>query len=79
MIVKLMKKLKLNTVINGCIDPGWLTNASIEEVEEEAKKEIDIFKKDGGFILSTGCEYLAHLDFEKAKAIIKVANEYGKY
>ncbi|TJX59337.1 uroporphyrinogen decarboxylase [Soehngenia saccharolytica] len=63
----------------GHIDPGYLMTASLEEVEKEAKKEIDTFKKNGGFILATGCEYPAPLDFEKAKVMVKVAKEYGKY
>lgn len=63
----------------GHVDPGWLMTATLEEVEEECKKEIDTFKKDGGFILSTGCEYPAPLDFEKAKMIVKTAKEYGVY
>lgn len=63
----------------GHVDPGWTMIASVEEVEEESKKEIDVFKKNGGFILATGCEYPAPLDFEKAKAMVKVAKEYGRY
>ncbi|WP_432666534.1 uroporphyrinogen decarboxylase family protein [Wukongibacter baidiensis] len=67
------------TTLIGHIDPGWLMTATIEDVEEESKKQIDIFKKDGGFILSTGCEYPAPLDFDKAKTMVRVAKEYGKY
>jgi len=63
----------------GHVDPGWLSSASIEDVEEECKKEIDTFKGGGGFILATGCEYPAPLNLEKAKMIVKVAKEYGKY
>ncbi|PAB60478.1 uroporphyrinogen decarboxylase family protein [Anaeromicrobium sediminis] len=63
----------------GHVDPGWLMTATLEEVEEECKKEIDTFKKGGGFILATGCEYPAPLDFEKAKVMIKTAKEYGRY
>lgn len=73
------KKYGDKTTLIGCIDPGWLANASVEEVKKAAEKEIDTFAKDGGFILSTGCEYPAHLDFEKAEAIIEVARTYGKY
>lgn len=73
------EKYGSKTTLIGHINPGWLLNASIDDVINESKKEIDIFKKDGGFILSTGCEYPASLDFEKAKAIVETAKEYGKY
>lgn len=43
------------------------------------KRDIDNFKKDGGFILSTGCEYPASQSFEKAIAIIETGKTYGKY
>ncbi|SHH43808.1 uroporphyrinogen decarboxylase family protein [Clostridium grantii] len=67
------------TTLIGCLDPGWLVSASLNEVVEETKKQIDVFKKDGGFILSTGCEYPSTLGFEKAKVIINTGLEYGKY
>lgn len=67
------------TTLIGHVDPGWMMTASLEDVEEECKKHIDMYKSDGGFILSTGCEYPAPLDFEKAKIMVKVAKEYGKY
>ena len=63
----------------GAIDPGWLMTATIEQVEEASKKFIDMYKKDGGFILATGCEYPAPLDFEKAHCMVEVAKTYGKY
>ncbi len=63
----------------GHVDPGWLMRATVEEIEAECKKQIDTFKKGGGFILATGCEYPAPLDFKNAEAIVKVAKEYGKY
>lgn len=63
----------------GNVDPGFLMTASNEAVEEVSKKRIDTFKKDGGFILATGCEYPAPLDFTKAKVMVDTAKEYGKY
>lgn len=63
----------------GNIDPGWLLTATPKDVETASKKLIDLYKKDGGFILATGCEYPAPLDFEKAKVMVKTAKEYGRY
>jgi uroporphyrinogen decarboxylase len=73
------EKYGQQTCLIGCLDPGWLTVASVEEIQEESKKQIDTFKKDGGFILATGCEYPASLNTDKAKVITEVAKTYGKY
>lgn len=67
------------TTLIGCIDPGIIKSASVDDVIAEAKKDIDTFAKGGGFILSTGCEYPSSLDFVKAEAIINVGKTYGKY
>ncbi|ONI40191.1 uroporphyrinogen decarboxylase [Candidatus Epulonipiscium fishelsonii] len=63
----------------GAIDPGWMMVATEDEIREASKKLIDMYKKDGGFVLATGCEYPACLDFGKARAMVEVAKEYGKY
>lgn len=67
------------TTLMGCIDPGIVVTGSIEILEEQAKRDIDLFAKGGGFILSTGCEFPSSLGFEKAEAIINVGKTYGKY
>ncbi len=67
------------TTLIGYIDPGFVMTASEEEVYQEAVHELDVMKKGGGFILATGCEYPAPLDFAKAKAIVRAAKEHGKY
>lgn len=63
----------------GHIEPGWLVAASEEELREMCRKQIDAYKKGGGFILATGCEYPAILDFEYAKIMVEEAKTYGKY
>lgn len=67
------------TTLIGCIDPSFVLTSSLNALEEEVKKEIDMFKKDGGFIVSTGCEYPANLDFEKAELIVETTKTYGVY
>lgn len=67
------------TTLIGCIDPGTIMGGTKEDVIAQAKRDIDTFAKDGGFILSTGCEYPSSLDFEKAEAIIEVGKTYGRY
>lgn len=63
----------------GAIDPGWLMTATDEQVAEKSKEMIDIFAKGGGFVLATGCEYPACLNFDKARIMVETAKTYGKY
>jgi uroporphyrinogen decarboxylase len=67
------------TTLIGHIPPPWIVNASSEEVEEECKKEIDELKKNGGFILATGCEYPANASLDNAAVMVRTAKEYGRY
>ena len=67
------------TTLIGNISPTWIIGASTEEIEAECRKVIDAFKKDGGFILATGCEYPANASFDAAETIIRMASEYGTY
>lgn len=67
------------TTLIGNVSPTWIINASTEEIEAECKRVIDAFKKDGGFILATGCEYPANAPFDAAETMIRMAGEYGKY
>ncbi|NLJ40936.1 MAG: uroporphyrinogen decarboxylase [Clostridiales bacterium] len=63
----------------GHVPPSLCMVGTAQEVEEECKKEIDTFKKGGGFILSTGCEYPANSSIDNAKVIINTAKTYGRY
>jgi uroporphyrinogen decarboxylase len=63
----------------GHIEPGWIYACTNEELREKCREQIDAYKKDGGFILATGCEYPASLDFEKAKIMVEEARTYGRY
>ena len=67
------------TTLIGYVPPSFVLTATPEELEAECKKEIDIMKKNGGFILATGCEYPANLSPDKAKIMVRTAKEYGKY
>jgi len=65
----------------GYLDPahtGMIWNE--EQVIEEARKCIETFKDcDGGFILSTGCEFPPNGSLINAMAVIKAAKAYGTY
>lgn len=63
----------------GHVDPGWLMSATEEETREESIKEINVFKNTNSFILATGCEYPAPLDFTKAEIMVECVKTYGVY
>ncbi|MDD4377807.1 MAG: uroporphyrinogen decarboxylase family protein [Eubacteriales bacterium] len=67
------------TTFIGMIEPGWLLAATEEQVREECRRQIDACKKDGGFILATGCEYPSALNFDMAKVMVEEADTYGRY
>ena len=73
------EKYGSQTTIIGCIPPEMLATATEEEVRAECRREIDIFKKDGGFILATGCEYPSAMEDHYARVIVEEARTYGRY
>lgn len=66
------------TLICG-IDPAHLVTKDEDFIRESCRADMDVYKKDGGFILSTGCEYPALLDDHFAHVIVEEAKTYGKY
>lgn len=73
------EKYGKKTTLIGHVPPSLIVSATAQEIEEECKKEIDIFKKDGGFILATGCEYPANASPDNARVMVKTAQTYGRY
>lgn len=63
----------------GCVTPATAVVGTEEEWNNECKEQIDAFKKDGGFMLATGCEYPSDASFEPARRMIEIAKTYGKY
>lgn len=63
----------------GCVTPAMAVIGSDEEWENACKEQIDLFKKNGGFILATGCEYPSNASFDRAKRMVELAKTYGKY
>ena len=74
-------KQKYGNVITliGHVDPTWIINATEEEVRAECRAQIDVYKKGGGFILATGCEYPANAGFRNAEVMVEEAKTYGRY
>ncbi len=67
------------TTFIGHIDPGYLMVADEEGLRKQCREMIDAYKKDGGFVLATGCEYPAGLDDKFARIMVEEAKNYGKY
>ncbi len=78
-MAELKEKYGKDTTIMGHVMPGFIYSATEEEIREECRKQIDAYKKDGGFVLASGCEYPAALDFHMAKVMVEEARTYGKY
>ncbi|MGI6211028.1 MAG: uroporphyrinogen decarboxylase family protein [Anaerovoracaceae bacterium] len=76
---ELKSKYGDKVTLMGQVEPGFLNACTDEELRQECRDEIDAYAKDGGFILATGCEYPAPLDFHCAKIMVEEACTYGKY
>jgi uroporphyrinogen decarboxylase len=63
----------------GCVTPANVVTATDEAWEKECKEHIDMFKKGGGYMLATGCEYPSGADFTRAQQMVEIAKTYGKY
>lgn len=78
-MAELKEKYGKDITIMGHVMPGFIYSATEEEIREERRKENDAYKNGGGFVLASGCEYPAALDFHMAKVMIEEARTYGKY
>lgn len=76
---EMKKKYGDVTTLIGHVDPTWIIRAKEEDVRAECRRQIDLYKKDGGFILATGCEYPANAPFDNAEIMIDEAKTYGRY
>ena len=64
------------TTLIGHVDPIWVVSASDDAIREECERQMNLYAKDGGFILATGCEYPANADLRAAKVMIEVAKAH---
>ena len=68
------------TSLIGYVDPAtYMFLGTPDEAKEECKRQIDELKKDGGFILSTGCEFPPNGSLMNAIAMMEAAELYGRY
>ncbi|MGN1015329.1 MAG: uroporphyrinogen decarboxylase family protein [Butyricicoccus sp.] len=76
---ELKEKYGSVTTLIGHVDPGFLMVADDDRLRKVCREQIDAYKKDGGFILATGCEYPALLDDHFAQVMVEEAKTYGAY
>lgn len=67
------------TTLIGCVTPAIAVIGTDEEWDRQCKEQIDVMAGGGGFVLATGCEYPANASFDKARRMIEIAKEYGRY
>ena len=63
----------------GCVTPASAVIGTDEEWDKECTDNMDAMKKNGGFMLATGCEYPANASFDRAKRMVELAKAYGEY
>ena len=68
------------TCLCGHISPAtYMFLGTPDEVKQECKRQIDLLKKGGGFILATGCEFPPNGSLLNAIAMMEAAELYGRY
>jgi uroporphyrinogen decarboxylase len=73
-------KIGKKVCIEGNIDPvSVLLKGKPNDVKREARACIKKAAKDGGFILSSGCEVPLNAPFENIRAMVSAAKKYGQY
>ncbi|MCC8141550.1 MAG: uroporphyrinogen decarboxylase family protein [Lachnospiraceae bacterium] len=77
--VECKEKYGDKTTLIGAVPPTNVVFGDDETWEKLCKEQTDIMKKDGGFMLATGCEYPANADFDRARKMVEIAKTYGKY
>lgn len=68
-----------HTCLMGNVSPQVLSIGTVDETVAECKKLIDAVGRDGGFILSSGCEVPINAKPENVAAMIDAARTYGRY
>lgn len=65
----------------GVVDPAKVGHEfNQKEVLEESRRQIETFRiADGGFILSTGCEFPPNGNLLSARTMVEAAKIYGRY
>ena len=78
-IFKAKEILKGHMCLWGDVPASLLTLGTPDEVTAYCRKLIDVVGKDGGFILSTGCECPIDAKFENVKAMVDAPKYYNPH
>lgn len=63
----------------GCVTPASAVIGTDEGWDQECLSNLEDMKADGGFMLATGCEYPANASFDRARRMVDIAKNQGKY
>lgn len=63
----------------GAVTPASAIVGTDDQWDAQCREQIDAMAKGGGFVLATGCEYPANASFDRARRMIDIAGNYGKY
>ena len=73
------KKYGRQICVMGNVDPLILQNGTVEEVKADAKRSLDEGMKGGGYALVSSDEVPPTTPLDNLKAMVEVAEKYGKY
>ncbi len=62
----------------GYIPTQLLAHGTPKEVMDESVRQVEVFGKDGGFILAPGCEYPPNIPLTNAFAMVKAVERYSR-
>ena len=73
------KKIGDKVCLIGNFDPLILQNGSIEDARREAKRCLDEGMEGGGYVMGTGDEVPPTAKLDNLKAMVEIADKYGRY
>ena len=77
--VECKEKYGKGITLIGCVTPAIAFHGTDEEWDRQCIEHVEAMKEGGGFVLATGCEYPANASFEKARRMVEIAKNQGRY
>jgi len=74
---ELKEKYGSRVTLVGYVQTPLLVHGTPRQVMDECRRQIEVFGKGGGFILSPGCEYPPNIPLTNALAMVKAAQQYS--
>jgi uroporphyrinogen decarboxylase len=63
----------------GAVTPALAYFGTDEEWDKQCLDQLEAMKEGGGFVLATGCEYPANASFDRARRMVEIAKNQGRY